>query len=438
MHENLQLLPFEGYQHARLTHYLFRYPAKFHPPIARKLVEDFSAEGELILDPFCGSGTLLVEALLADRRPIGLDIDPVAVFVSRVKTLSISLRSLRRTTSTLLKTMEELERPDSNYDRLKFEDISVSQFKKEISARKLILPEIPNFFHWFRRYVAVDLATIRAQIDLVSMPNTHRLLLQLVFASIIRGASNADPVPVSGLEVTAHMRRLENKGRHINPFFLFRRNLSRALRDWEEYQARRRKSRSTVLVRQVDAMSIRKHLRRKVDAVVTSPPYHQAVDYYRRHTLEMFWLRLVKSRNDRLRLRSRYIGRYNVAKSDPIAKNGALRTPIAREWDAKLRDRSEPRARDFRHYICAMSRCIDGVASALKPRGKAVFVLGKNTTSGIEIPSTEIFDEIASSRLELNEQYWYPVRNRYMTYARRNGANIDKEFVLVYEKKKDN
>ena len=183
-------------------------------------------------------------------------------------------------------------------------------------------------------------------------------------------------------------------------------------------------------------MSIRKHLRRKVDAIVTSPPYHQAVDYYRRHTLEMFWLGLVNSRQDRLRLRSKYIGRYNIAKSDPIAKNGTLRTPIAREWDAKLRDRSEPRARDFRHYILAMSRCIEGVASVLRTGGKAVFVLGKNTTSGIEIPSTEIFNEIASSRLELNEQYWYPIRNRYMTYSRRNDANIDKEFVLVYEKKK--
>ena len=130
---------------------------------------------------------------------------------------------------------------------MKFEDISFSEFKREVSTRKLIFPEIPNFFHWFRRYVAVDLATIRTQIDLASIPNTHRLFLQLVFASIIRGASNADPVPVSGLEVTAHMRSLEDKGRQINPFYLFRRNLSRALRDWEEYQSRRRKSKTTVL-----------------------------------------------------------------------------------------------------------------------------------------------------------------------------------------------
>ena len=94
------------------------------------------------------------------------------------------------------------------------------------------------------------------------------------------------------------------------------------------------------------------------------------------------------------------------------------------------------RATAFRHYVAAMSKSLDGMAAVLRAGGKAVFVLGKNTTSGgLEIPSTDIFNEIASLRFRLCETYWYPVKNRYMTYSRRNGANIDKEYVLVYEKK---
>lgn len=46
----------------RLTHYLFRYPAKFHPPIVRALIEEYTARDECVLDPFCGSGSMLVEA----------------------------------------------------------------------------------------------------------------------------------------------------------------------------------------------------------------------------------------------------------------------------------------------------------------------------------------------------------------------------------------
>ena len=431
---DMDRLHFHEYSRARLTHYLFRFPAKFHPPVARKLIEEFSKEGELILDPFCGSGTLLIEANLVGRRTIGMDIDPVAVFVSRVKTLSISAKTLRRSSCKLLNLLRMLERPESTYDRMKFGDISIAAFERELFARNLVLPQIPNFSHWFRRYVAVDLAEIQSQIDCVDVPENHRLFLQLIFASIIRKASNADPVPVSGLEVTSHMRRLEAKGRYINPFRLFRRALSQSLKDWDEYQ-RRRSGASSIEIKQADAMQIRRYLRRKVDVIITSPPYHQAVDYYRRHTLEMYWLRLVNNQSERLLLRKQYIGRHGIAKSDPIARRRSLTSPLAQQWEVKLRDRSEARAIDFRHYICAMTKCIYGMASALRQGGRAVFVLGKNTTSGgLEIPSTEIFDEIASSRLQLCTRYWYPVRNRYMTYSRRNGANIDKEYVLVYKK----
>ena len=68
------------------------------------------------------------------------------------------------------------------------------------------------------------------------MAKKHRLFFRLAFGSIIRAASNADPVPVSGLEVTSHMKRREEEGRRINPFDLFRRSVNRALKDWEEYE----------------------------------------------------------------------------------------------------------------------------------------------------------------------------------------------------------
>ena len=218
----IERLYFDEYARTRLTHYLFRYPAKFHPPVARKLIEEFSREGELILDPFCGSGTLLVEAQRAGRRSIGIDIDPVAAFVSRVKTLSIPIEPLRRSSGKLLDTLGAFERPDSAYDDLMSDDFSETDFEDEVLQRRLVLPPIPNLSHWFRRYVSVDLATICSQIDQLDAPRKHRLFFELVFASIIRRASNADPVPVSGLEVTSHMRMLEEKGRRINPFALFR------------------------------------------------------------------------------------------------------------------------------------------------------------------------------------------------------------------------
>ena len=429
-------LDFDGYPRNRLTHYLFRYPAKFHPPVARKLIEEFSDRGELILDPFCGSGTLLVEAVQSGRNSIGLDIDPVAVFASRVKTLRISLAALRKSAKKLLAELETSERPATEYDRLTREDLDATDWDEEVTSRKLTLPGIPNICHWFRRYVAVDLGTILAGIEQTPMPKRHRLLFRLVFGSIIRAASNADPVPVSGLEVTSHMLRREEAGRRINPFDLFRRGVKRALKDWEEYEEGRQGWHSTVEARQGDATQLARHIRRSVDVIITSPPYHQAVDYYRRHTLEMYWLGFVRNQEERLKLRGRYIGRHGVRRSERLVARPAANGTLAGQWEAKLHERSEARGMAFRHYVNAMTKCVEGMAKVLKPGGKAVFVVGKNTTScGLTIPSTDILDEIAREAFELGEKYWYPVKNRYMTYARRNGANIDTEYVLVYKKK---
>lgn len=69
-----------------LTHDFYRYPARFSPLFARSVVNHFSDKQELVLDPFMGGGTCLVEALSAGRRAAGCDINSLAVFVSRVKT----------------------------------------------------------------------------------------------------------------------------------------------------------------------------------------------------------------------------------------------------------------------------------------------------------------------------------------------------------------
>lgn len=72
-----------------LTHPFHSYPARLHPATARVLVE-FIAEGaqrdQPIVDPFCGSGTVLVEARAADMAAVGSDLSPLAVLIARAKT----------------------------------------------------------------------------------------------------------------------------------------------------------------------------------------------------------------------------------------------------------------------------------------------------------------------------------------------------------------
>jgi hypothetical protein len=70
-----------------LTHRHYRYPARFSPVLAKRIIETFTRPGDLVLDPFNGGGTTVVEAMAADRRALGTDISTLATFVSRAKTL---------------------------------------------------------------------------------------------------------------------------------------------------------------------------------------------------------------------------------------------------------------------------------------------------------------------------------------------------------------
>src|SRR3989338_7231883 len=68
------------------THGYHRYPAKFIPQLAKKLISSYTKEGDLVCDPFMGSGTALVEAIILKRKAVGVDINPVALLITKAKT----------------------------------------------------------------------------------------------------------------------------------------------------------------------------------------------------------------------------------------------------------------------------------------------------------------------------------------------------------------
>src|SRR5262245_31176891 len=74
-----------------LTHPFHGYPARLHPATARVLIElvGQGAGDAPVVDPFCGSGTALVEARAAGRAAVGVDLNPLAVLVARAKTWTV-------------------------------------------------------------------------------------------------------------------------------------------------------------------------------------------------------------------------------------------------------------------------------------------------------------------------------------------------------------
>jgi hypothetical protein len=328
--------------------------------------------------------------------------------------------------------LSHLARPPAKYVALKFSDLSDAQYATEIADLLPYVPAIPNLFHWFRRYVIVDLARIREAIVTAQIPESHRLFLLVVFGSIIRTTSNADPVPVSGLEVTSWMKKRDLEGRLVDPYTLFRKATIAALAGTESFStAVPRGTRANAL--QGDATEVATYCRSQVDAVLTSPPYHGAVDYYRRHQLEMFWLGLTQSQDERLALLSHYIGRPKVPGSHPWVSD-ELTTKLAKDWEGRIQKVSADRANAFRHYLVSMTRFFRAIRGRVRVGGPVLVVVGHSTWNTSEIPTTDLFMEIAGPAFKLEEVLSYPVRNHYMSYARRNNAGINREYVLVMRK----
>lgn len=100
-----------------LTHDFYHYPARFSPLFARAAIELFTEPGDLVIDPFVGGGTTLVEAQRLGRLSLGLDINSLAILVTRVKTTLLSeheIDQLREWFGKLPKKLNlrnEVERP---------------------------------------------------------------------------------------------------------------------------------------------------------------------------------------------------------------------------------------------------------------------------------------------------------------------------------------
>jgi hypothetical protein len=101
------------------THNFYKYPARFSPKFVRAAIEAFTAPGDLIVDPFMGGGTTLVEALALGRHAIGTDVSSLAVFVTQVKTMLLKdseIKSLDRWANRVSPRVINMHRPGFNFE----------------------------------------------------------------------------------------------------------------------------------------------------------------------------------------------------------------------------------------------------------------------------------------------------------------------------------
>ncbi|TFG28031.1 hypothetical protein EU527_17845, partial [Candidatus Thorarchaeota archaeon] len=257
-----------------LTHGIHKFPAKFFPELPRYLIQRYSESGDIVLDPMCGSGTVVLEALLNNRRGIGIDIDPMARLITKVKTTPLDEENLQESKEALVQKITE-------YKKSKKIDLEI--------------PDFPYRDNWFRPYVMEELALVSASIDeTVSLykGRTRVNLLdfyRVVLSSIIRDMSNADPHCTR----TVLRKNVVKKIDSGDTLACFSQRLESQITNMKTFSGLYKK----LNVREVsvpDGTATETGLDdTSIDLAITSPPYINAVDYPRTHQLEMYWLGLL-------------------------------------------------------------------------------------------------------------------------------------------------
>lgn len=384
-----------------LTHNLFKYPCKYIPQIPGWAIDEYLSgrRNGLVHDPFSGSGTSLVEAVLKGHRASGSDVDPLSRLLSKVKATPLTPAQLQDAQAYLTDLKLNAHRLDG----------------------QVWIPDFPNIDLFFTQESQRQLGALRESIETLEAGSIKDLML-IVMGSVVKNASLADDqspkpyvskkypkLPKNALDL--FITRCESALSRMHKFSpLVSGELVGIGRDAREFD---------------DSLG-------PIDLAVTSPPYINAFDYVRSLKLENYWLGLVTD-EEVSELRRTSIGTESVPKEVEVSG-------LPESVTSKLSDiaKVDPkRSRVTAAYFNAMKSNIRTMSQNLLPDSHYVIVVADSFIRGNEVPTSEYLREIAESEgFEFLSKFGYQIRNRYLRFPRSGrGGFMDVDWIITLRKR---
>ena len=383
------------------THGVHEYRGKFFPQLAKALLNIAGVEyQDLVLDPMCGSGTALVEAVLLGCRAVGVDMNPLSVLMSRTKCEVLAVPP-----DVLL----------DSYNQLRAQLVDWQSLPHDLSWLERLPAQDQTYLHsWFSSRTLSDLDPIAIAVDAVQHP-ICRDLFRLCLSNIIRSVSwqKADDLRV---------RRQMRPDSEIDTLGEFMKTLDRTTQTILTFlTAEQSAPTGSAMVVEGDARALANtegwvsDLLGAVSVVVTSPPYATALPYLDTDRLSLIYLGLLPRSNHRSRdyemIGNREItGRQRqVFWSEYEAARQDLPDQVLRVIDM-IHSLNEAHSVGFRrrnlsallsHYFLDMRDVMRGMRMLLKPGGHCFLVIGNNhTVAGgqrVDIETDRLLAVIAES-----------------------------------------
>jgi DNA modification methylase len=396
------------------SHAFHTYPAMLVPQIAEELIKEYGKASKLLFDPFCGTGTTLVEANIKGINAIGSDLNPLARLISKVKTTVIR----QQTVDLYLKDF---------YDHL-------FNYRYGFSKKDSVtVPKFSNINFWFSRPIASDLAVIKAYIDALKEENIKEFF-KVAFSQTIRDTSWTRKNEFKLYK----MDREKIKTFKPDVFSIFESTLARNRNGLVEFASKKTNNAWSKILdfdssRPIPPNRLRPN---SVDLIVTSPPYGDSqttVAYGQFSRLTNQWLGNFEAYN----LDSQLMG---GKKAVEIIKfpNQSLNNCITR-----LDQINHGRCRDVVSFYKDYQNSVENVARLVKSKGRVCYVVSNRCVKGITLKTDQItrnfFEKSGFKHLETIER---KISNKRM--PRKNSPTgvtgetknlMNKEYIVVMQKK---
>ena len=423
-----------------LTHGLHPYPARMIPQLANKLIKKYSEEKDWVLDPFCGSGSVLVECRLRNRNSTGSDINPLAVLLSRVKTTPLDKKGLKNISQKVLdEVQEKIHFNRSKRSKNKF--VSIEKWTRkgtqtEIDANSIEIPFFPNMNLWFKEKVINDLSVLRKTIQNLSCEGRYANFFRICLSFTAMKSSNADFGSHQSHPSRYKPEKLETHSPDV--LSIFRKKVHDSTRRVIDFSEKVSASEVACSVLFGDARTL--DLRgiapsQGADLIVTSPPYGEeqnTIGYHRWSRIMAYWIGFsqdVMKKSEKLALGAKP----NIYVSIPSPTANFFINLVGEKSKEK---RGKMRAAALAGFFYDYHRSIVQMARWLKSGGIAAIVVGNRLVAGHRIAMDRVTTELAEeSNLREVKTFYRDIPNTVMPKRIPEGETIARESILILEKK---
>lgn len=418
------------------SHGLHPFAAKCPPQLVRWAIEHFTQPRETILDPMAGSGTTLAEARMLGRSAMGMDLDPLARLISKVKSTPIEPKHLHAASTRLL------ERIDADYAHLKK---SNSRRLPSRLVERCQPPQINRLDYWFLPEIAANLALIKYHILNSKFTVEIRDFFLIAFSSLIlarTSVANARDIVHS----RHHYRKHEQVPNVREKFSQRLRVMIRMMTDfWQQCQEAPSRRVTTKVIGN-DARNIPLPAE-SMDLVFTSPPYCNALDYVRAHAFTVAWLQdfFQMSQSEYTLLGREYIGtERSIIASDSLNELSLPEGLLVKKLATEVGAIDQRKGAIIQKYFADMWKVFFEMGRVLKPGRHLVVVVGPSHIRKVEIPTHEVFQEMTKYMLFEKKYRLHQVacikrtineRRRLLPYMQEAfGRRMRTEYVIVFQK----